>query len=107
MITEYIVDVEKDDGHSLVITGSPTFLNAVLQGNRMAKYYVDELGYKVSIEIRETCPTCFDTGRLFKAQKRNKFLGKWHTCPNCEGNPPGEKWKFDYPIPLTAQDKQV
>jgi DnaJ-class molecular chaperone len=49
------------------------------------EYYKSIECIVTSATIHRVCKTCNGTGKVFKQNKRNKFLGKYLTCPDCKG----------------------
>ena len=79
----------------LVSAGSIDFEKSVIDAKKSTEYYKTECGYTVRIEITELCPVCNNSSRgIFHPFKRNKFLGTWKKCPNCNGKFPDKV----YPI---------
>jgi hypothetical protein len=82
---------------SLVISGENTLDQAVESVNKSAAYYLVECNYSpIKVIITEICNTCFNLGKIKKYQKRNKFMFKLITCPDCLGNVP--TYKNEYKI---------
>jgi hypothetical protein len=48
--------------------------------------YYKNLGYRITeIKLDKVCKICNGNGTIFIPNKRNKFLGKNKTCPECKG----------------------
>lgn len=84
------VNVFENRWRSLVASGNTDKTLAIIDAMKSVNYYKTECNYqKLQIEINEYCPICNNNSMgIFHPQKRNKFLGKWKTCPNCKGKFP-------------------
>jgi hypothetical protein len=80
---------------SLVISGNTTLEETKEKLQHDINYYIGECNYvPLQIKIEEMCNSCFNSGKIKKYNKRNKFIFKLIKCPNCLGHPPIYKEEY-------------
>jgi len=94
MSTFFNYEIEYNN-RALVMSGGDTLELAKQKAQKDADYYISECKYKpLTIKIEETCKTCYNTGKIKKYNKRNKFLYKLIKCPDCLGIIPVYKEEY-------------
>jgi len=90
-MTQYTYQCEliyhhKDSSHDSAFLGGDDNLEKIKE---ILNYHIE---YYKSIDciithatIHRLCKVCSGSGKVFKQNKRNRFLGKYIKCPECKG----------------------